>query len=187
MVKETIDFAKTALVLIDLQKGIVGVPGGDRVVENAAKLVDLFHRRGGFIVFVNVDFHDGKDVLKPPTDRPFPAGERADDWAVLDPRLDIGNQDYRLTKRQWGAFFGTDLDLQLRRRGIDTIVLGGISTNRGVEGTAREAFHYGYHQFFIGDAMTAHSEEEHRASIQFIFPYIGRVRSTDGFIKQADE
>lgn len=187
MGKAKIDFKKTALVLIDLQKGLVGVPGGDKVVENAAKLVNLFHRQHGFIVFVNVDFHDGEDRLSPLTDRPALAMKMPEDWAVLDPRLDVGNTDYRLTKRQWGAFFGTDLDLQLRRRGIDTIVLCGISTNRGVESTAREAFQYGYNQYFIEDAMTAHTEEEHQVSVKLIFPYIGKVRSAGDFIRQASE
>jgi nicotinamidase-related amidase len=70
-------------------------------------------------------------------------------WAEFVPELEVSTDDYVVTKRQWGAFFGTDLDLQLRRRGIDTIVLGGISTNIGVESTAREAFQYSYQQIFI--------------------------------------
>ncbi|MDN4074057.1 isochorismatase family protein [Fictibacillus sp. CENA-BCM004] len=81
-----------------------------------------------------------------------------------------------------GAFFGTDLDLQLRRRGIDTIVLCGIATNIGVESTAREAFQFGYNQVFITDAMVSFSQEEHDASCRFIFPKIGKVRTTDEFL-----
>ncbi len=126
-------------------------------------------------------------MLRPLTDKPTLSLKTPDDWAVLDPQLDIQEKDYRLTKRQWGAFFGTDLDLQLRRRGINTIVLGGISTNRGVESTAREAFQYGYNQVFIEDAMTAHTEDEHLASVRFVFPHIGRVRRTRDFIEQAGQ
>ncbi len=93
-----------------------------------------------------------KDALTPETDqKPSAPQERPADWAEFDPRLNVQENDYIVTKRQWGAFFGTDLDLRkkLRRRGIDTIVLCGIATNIGVESTAREAFQYGYNQIFI--------------------------------------
>ncbi len=81
-------------------------------------------------------------------------------------------------KRQWGAFYGTELDLQLRRRGIDTILLAGISTNIGVESTARDAYERGYEQVFVEDAMTARDAGEHAHTVRLIFPRIGRVRST---------
>ena len=83
------------------------------------------------------------------------------------------------TKRQWGAFYGTELDLQLRRRGIDTIVLCGVSTNIGVETTAREAYQRGYNQVFVKDGMAANSKDEHETTIKFIFPRIGLLRTTD--------
>lgn len=180
-----LDFAKTALVLIDLQQGIVRMTNGQDVVDNAAKLVRLFREKGGFIAFVNVNFHDGKDSLKPATDNPpQAAGARPADWAVFVPELEVGAGDYVVTKRQWGAFFGTDLDLQLRRRGIDTIVLGGISTNIGVETTAREAFQLGYDQVFATDAMKASSQEEHDASCKHIFPRIGKLRTTEQIVSE---
>ncbi|MDP4155091.1 MAG: isochorismatase family protein [Bacillota bacterium] len=180
-----IDFKKTALVLIDLQKGIVAAPGGKQVLENAVKLVDLFRKNNGFISFVRVSFLDGKDSLHPivdPTDTP--AVNRQAGWDELVPELGVSENDYVITKRQWGAFFGTDLDLQLRRRGIDTIVLCGIATNIGVESTAREAFQYGYNQIFITDAMTTFSQEAHEATIRFIFPRIGKLRTTEDFLSQ---
>lgn len=179
-----IDYQKTALVLVDLQKGIVKVPGGQEVVANALKLVKLFRESGGFISFVRVDFLDGTDALKPITDLPANAVQRAADWALLVPELDVKATDHVVTKRQWGAFYGTDLDLQLRRRGIDTIVLGGIATNIGVESTAREAFQAGYHQIFITDAMTTFTAEEHDATCRFIFPRIGRLRTTEAFLSE---
>jgi nicotinamidase-related amidase len=180
-----IDYRKTALVLIDLQKGIVNMSNGQAVVEKAAQLVELFRQKRGFIVFVNVDFHDGRDQLKPSTDQATnvltqpPVG-----WAEFVPELEVSADDYVVTKRQWGAFFGTDLDLQLRRRGIDTIVLGGISTNIGVESTAREAFQYSYHQIFITDAMKASTIQEHEASCNYIFPRIGKLRTVEQFLAE---
>lgn len=106
------------------------------------------------------------------------------DWAEFVPEIGVQDGDYTVTKRQWGAFFGTDLDLQLRRRGIDTIVLCGIATNIGVESTAREAFQLGYQQIFITDAMSTFSDEEHEATLHFIFPRIGKSRTTEEFLEQ---
>lgn len=187
MNKLQIVYKKTALVIIDLQKGIVKLPGGNEVVEKAIQLVKQFREKDGFISFVNVDYIDGKDALKPLTDsNPSPI-QRPDDWAELVPELGVGEKDYIVTKRQWGAFFGTDLDLQLRRRGIDTIVLCGIATNIGVESTAREAFQYGYNQIFITDAMTTFTKEEHEATCKFIFPKIGKVRTVQQFLNEVDE
>jgi nicotinamidase-related amidase len=182
-----IDFQKTALVIIDLQKGIVKLSNGQEIVEKAEQLVKLFRQRDGFISFVNVDYHDGKDYLKPSTDQLANSVKLPDDWADFAPELGVGSNDYVVTKRQWGAFFGTDLDLQLRRRGIDTIVLCGIATNIGVESTAREAFQFGYHQIFITDAMTTFSKEEHEASCKYIFPKIGKLRTVQQFVSEVNE
>lgn len=184
MKMKDIDFTKTALVLIDLQKGIVPI-GGDEIVEKSVQLVNRFREQNGFISFVRVDFQDGKDALTPETDqKPSAPQERPADWAEFDSRLNVQETDYIVTKRQWGAFFGTDLDLQLRRRGINTIVLCGIATNIGVESTAREAFQYGYNQIFITDAMATFTKEEHEATLSYIFPKIGKLRTTQQFLTE---
>ncbi len=147
--------------------------------------MNRFREQNGFISFVRVDFQDGKDALTPETDqKPSAPQERPADWAEFDPRLNVQENDYIVTKRQWGAFFGTDLDLQLRRRGIDTIVLCGIATNIGVESTAREAFQYGYNQIFITDAMATFTKEEHEATLSYIFPKIGKLRTTQQFLTE---
>ncbi|WP_412886803.1 isochorismatase family protein [Bacillus sp. 1P06AnD] len=183
----TIDFKKTALVIIDLQKGIVGLsPEGSAIVGRAAKLADVFRREGGFIANVHVDFLDGRDKLDPATDYMANSSTAPADWSDFVPELKVGKGDYVVTKRQWGAFFGTDLDLQLRRRGIDTIVLCGIATNIGVETTAREAFQYGYNQIFITDAMATFSKEEHEATCVYIFPKIGKVRTLEAFLAEIE-
>jgi len=130
---------------------------------------------------VNVSFHrDFRDRLDPPADAPqqFNPGGLPPDWAELAPELDVQPGDLRITKRQWGAFYGTDLDLQLRRRGVRTVTLGGIATNFGVESTAREAYERGYHQILVEDAMTSVSAEAHEFVVRNIFPRIGQVRST---------
>jgi nicotinamidase-related amidase len=175
----------TALVLVDLQKGIVGTdtaPRGSReVIDNAARLAVAVRGRGGFVVLVRVAASaDGKDMLHPLLDPGAPpwSSARSPDWAEIVPELAGHPGDHLLTKKQWGAFYGTDLDLQLRRRGISTILLCGISTCFGVESTARDAYERGYEQVFIEDAMSARSAADHEHTVTRIFPRMGRVRST---------
>ncbi|MCJ8014225.1 hydrolase [Paenibacillus sp. KQZ6P-2] len=175
---------KTALVVIDLQQGIAiaarqSAPyTSAEVIQNASKLVDAFTEKGGFVVFVKVSWLDGKDMLKPDADFKAPPMQMPEGWDRLAPEFADVQSAHVITKRQWGAFFGTDLDLQLRRRGIDTIVLCGISTSIGVDTTAREAYQHGYHQVFAEDAMTASTQAEHDYVCQTIFPRIGKVRTS---------
>jgi len=179
-----IEPAKTALVVIDLQRGIVASPAmphsSAEVIGRAARLAAALRSAGGTVVFVHVTpSADGKDGLRPITDATQPArGSMPPDWAEFVPELGIAPSDIVITKRQWGAFYGTELDLQLRRRGVDTIVLCGISTSIGVESTARDAFERSYNQIFVEDAMAARDPEEHRHTVETVFPRLGRVRST---------
>ncbi len=103
-------------------------------------------------------------------------------WWVYPPALGKQDSDIEVTKRQWGAFYGTDLELQLRRRGIDTIILCGISTNIGVESTARNARELGFSLVIAEDACSAASAEQHQGSMTHIFPRIARVRSTEDIL-----
>ena len=142
--------ATTALVVIDLQRGIVANPatphGPKEVVARTARMVKAFRAAGGTVVLVHVTrSRDGRDGLKPITDASGPVGRISGsplptDWSEIVPELEPEKADVVIAKRQWGAFYGTELDLQLRRRGVGTIVLCGISTNVGVESTARDAF-----------------------------------------------
>jgi nicotinamidase-related amidase len=179
-----LDLSRTALVLIDLQQGIVAMPtaprSGPDVLKNAVRLADTFRRAGALVVLVHVGFSgDGRDMLKPEVDSPMQGGARPANWMELVPEIGPRPGDLVIFKHQWGAFYGTELDLQLRRRGITTIVLGGIATNIGVESTARDAYERGYAQIFVEDAMASRTEEGHTFTVRHIFPLIGRVRSTD--------
>jgi len=176
-----LDATTTALVLIDLQKGIVSRPtvphSGSEVLKTAIELADRFRQAGATVVLVNVGFSpDMKDALRQPVDQPpaippggFPAGFMDLAEGLAQPG------DLRITKRQWGAFHGTELDLQLRRRGIQTIVLGGIATNAGVESTARQAWENGYAVVLAEDATSGMSAEMHEFAIKNIFPRVSRV------------
>lgn len=136
----------TALVVIDLQKGITAMPAkpynAKAVVANAAKLAKVFRKNNMPVFLVRVSTSaDGKDRLAPIIDgeNPWANRQMPADYSEIVPKLGPEPTDFVITKKQWGAFYGTDLDLQLRRRKIDTIVLCGISTNVGVESTARFA------------------------------------------------
>jgi len=176
----------TALVVIDLQKGIAtaGRPLGpysvEIVVRNAARLAEAFRKKGMpvFLVHVVATTADRLNVLADEAparpSAPWPA-EASEFVPAIGPK----EGDLTITKKQWGAFYGTELELQLRRRGIRTIVLCGISTNYGVESTARFAYEYGFQQVFAEDAMGSSTAEMHRAAIDIALRRIGRVRTTD--------
>lgn len=179
-----LDKKSTAFVVIDLQKGIAAMGrqlapyGSDTVIRNAASIADAFRKNGMPVFLVHVVASE-KDRLNLTVDEnPWSGGgQRPADWADIVAELGPKDADVIITKRQWGAFYGTDLELQLRRRGIKTIVLCGISTTHGVESTARFAYEYGFEQVFAEDAMTAMSREMHDGSISN-FRRMGRVRKT---------
>lgn len=176
--------ATTALVVIDLQEGILPFAGGPHaasdVVARAAKLAAKFRANGSPVVMVRVGWSDDyADALKQPVDARAPANALPENWWRYPAALGKGDSDLEVTKRQWGAFYGTDLELQLRRRGVDTIVLCGISTNIGVESTARNAWELGFGLVIAEDACSAASTEQHQSSMTHIFPRIARVRSVE--------
>ncbi len=180
----------TALVLIDLQKGIVGTPtqpySGSEVLARGRQLARLFRAAGAPVILVNVAFSaDRGDALNAPVDQPMriPPGGFPEDWADLADEL-AEPSDLRITKHQWGAFYGTDLDLQLRRRGITTVVIGGIATNIGVESTARAAHEHGYAVVLVEDACAGRSGDMHAFAFQRIFPLLARVTMADDVVLQ---
>jgi nicotinamidase-related amidase len=99
------------------------------------------------------------------------------DWSEFVPEITPLSSDVVIAKKQWGSFYGIELELQLRRRGMETIVLCGISTEYGVESTAWFAYEMGFRQVFAEDAMTSGSADAHHAAVNFILKRMGRVRS----------
>jgi nicotinamidase-related amidase len=174
---------RAALVVIDLQRGIVSrnvTPhSGSEVVRNAAKLASAFRTAALPVIWVHVSYRAAQeDMLKPLVDNPPQTTTPAPGWDDLVPELGVTDRDVVITKRNWGAFYGTDLDLHLRRRGVTRIAICGISTNIGVESTARDAYERNYKLLFIEDAMAAMSDEEHEHSCKRLFPRMGIVRTT---------
>ena len=177
----SIDKKKTALVVIDLQKGILAFPAAPNaskdVVTNCAKIIKSFRSNHMPVFLVHVNSNEYTS-LNPKADFSMNPGTLPKDWAEFVPELGKDKDDIIITKHQWGAFHDTGLDMQLRRRKIDTIVLCGIATSYGVESTARDAYELGYHQVFPEDAMTSLNAEEHKSTINNIFPKMGLVRKT---------
>lgn len=176
-----LDRATTALVLIDLQRGILANPlaphSAEQVLGSAALLTNAFRAAHALVVLVRVDFSEGgADRLDLPVDVPYRPGPLPADWAVLHPSLGSAPSDVLITKRQWSAFYGTELDLQLRRRGITTVVLGGVATNFGVESTARDAWQANYAVVVVEDACSSLAPELHGFAVTKIFPRIARIR-----------
>lgn len=182
MDKLEIDKASSALVLIDLQHSSVAralAPySSQAVVGNCVLLAQEMRSRGGMVIFVRVLVND---MLALPADAPL---RRADapaappDAAQLVSEAGVEASDIVITKRQWGAFYGTELDQLLRRRHINTLILGGIATNYGVESTARAAFDRGFQLVLVEDAMSSLSAEAHEFACRNVFRAMGRVRST---------
>jgi nicotinamidase-related amidase len=168
---------KTALIVIDLQKGIVGMsaahPGTD-VVKRAAALAEAFRRHRLPVVLVNVDsLAPGRTEQQAPNLAAFPA-----DWTELVPELNRQPEDHTATKRTWGAFTNTGLNEHLKSLGVTQVVIAGIATSAGVESTARQGHELGYHVTLAVDAMTDRSTEAHTNSITRIFPRLGETGTT---------
>src|ERR1700757_5191548 len=150
---------KTALVVIDLQKGIVGMPTvhpSAEIVKRAAALADAFRRYGIPVVLVNVDGLAPGRTEQAPNLRAFPA-----DWTELVPELNRRPTDHTVTKRTWGAFTGTGLSEHLKSLGVTQVAIAGIATSAGVESTARQAHELGYNVALAVDAMTDRSADAH--------------------------
>lgn len=184
MALTTID-DKAALVVIDLQKGIVGLPVAhpvDEIVQRSASLAAAFRRHGLPVVLVNVT-GGAPGRTEAGGARPTPPPDWADLVEELQPQL----ADHLVTKQRWGAFHGTSLDADLHERGVTQVVLAGVATSIGVESTARAAFEHGYHVVLATDAMTDMDADAHHSSIERIFPKLGETGTTAEILDMLDK
>jgi nicotinamidase-related amidase len=175
---------KTALVVIDLQKGIVGFPvvhpmGG--VLASARALAAAFRRHGLPVVLVNATGVAPGRAEQGHSLEGMPA-----DWADLVPELDAQPSDLLVTKRTWGAFTNTDLEARLKALGVTQVVVCGVATSFGVESTARHANELGFNVTLALDAMTDMSLQAHDNSVARIFPRLGETGSTQEIVDLLD-
>jgi nicotinamidase-related amidase len=182
-----LDLQDSALVLVDLQRGplaLAAAPrGGDDVLANSLRLAEAFREAGALVIVVHASaIGDGSDRLRTPVDEPVPLPHPIpDDFFALPAEIKAA-ADIFVVKRQWGAFYGTDLDLQLRRRGLRKVVVGGLLTNFGAESTIRAAWEHGYEVIVAEDTLSALTAEDHDFAVRRVFPRLGRVRSTDDLV-----
>ncbi len=165
-----------ALVVIDLQKGVVALPTVhpmSEITDRVARLARAFRAHGLPVVLVNVT---GRAPGR--TEHTFNFSPPVD-WSELVPELDRQPTDHTVTKQTVGAFYGTALEQILRRRGVTQVFLAGVATASGVEATARNAYDHGYHVALVVDAMTDRDADAHRNSVEKIFPRIGETATTD--------
>ena len=166
-----------ALVVIDLQKGIVSMPTvhpSAEIVSRAGQLAKAFRKRGLPVVLVNVSGAAPGRTDAGPRNFSFPP-----DWTDLVPELDHQPSDLTITKQRWGAFLGTSLDADLRQRGVTQIVIAGVATTAGVESTARSAYDLGYNVALVLDAITDRDADAHRNAVEKIFPRISETANTE--------
>ncbi len=171
----------SALIVIDLQKGVAGLPTvhpAGEIIGRAAQLARAFREQGLPVVLVSVTGVAPGRTDAGPRKFSFPA-----DWTELVPELEQHPGDHIVTKQRWGAFIGTTVDDYLRRRGVTQVVLTGISTSAGVESTARSAYDYGYNVTLVVDAMTDRDADAHRHSVEKIFPRLGETDTTNNVLK----
>ena len=174
--------AKTALVVIDLQAGILARPCAPHasadVLDRSVAMCSRFRAAGGHVVLVRVSFAaDESDVLSQPCDEPTPRGDPPGGTSC---RRRSGPERATSTSRSTSGVRSMERSsiCSSRRRGVTTLVMCGISTNFGVESTAREAWERNYALIFAEDAMTSANADAHAFAVKTIFPRLGRVRST---------
>lgn len=166
----------TALIVVDLQAGLTGLPTvhplGD-IVANTAALADAFRAEGLPVVLVNV-----AGTAPGRTERGDGARDLPDGFTDLLPALDQQSGDKTVTKYTWGAFHNTDLADHLDKLGVTQVVITGVATSFGVESTARQAHEHGYHVTLVTDAMTDIDLAAHDNSTRHVFPALGETGAT---------
>jgi nicotinamidase-related amidase len=170
----------TALIVVDLQKGIITSPfihPITAVIEQNRALLLAFRQRDLPVVLVNVAGGAPGRTEQPRRYPTLPEG-----FSDLIPELDRQSSDIVVTKRTWGAFASTDLEAQLKSRGVTQVVVTGVATGTGVESTARQAYELGFNVTLALDAMTDSRPEAHENSITHVFPRLGETGLTQDIL-----
>jgi nicotinamidase-related amidase len=159
---------KTSLIVVDLQKGIINSPfihpvAG--VIERTCALLDAFRQHDLPVVLVNV-----AGGAPGRTEQPRRFSTLSEGFSDLIPELDRHFSDIVVTKRTWGAFASTDLETQLKAKGVTQVVVTGVATGTGVEATARQAYEQGFNVTLAVDVMTDARPEAHEYSLASVFP-----------------
>jgi nicotinamidase-related amidase len=171
---------KSALIVVELQKGVVSLAAAhplDGVVQRVVALTEAFRGHGLPVVLVNVAGGAPGRTEQPRVHREFPAG-----WTDLIPGLNRQPQDHVVTKHRSGAFTNTGLQAHLKALDVTQVVIVGVATSNGVEVTARQAYEFGFNVTLATDAMTDKQVDAHDYSVTRIFSRIGETGTTQRII-----
>ena len=197
---DTVDPARTALVVVDLQNGFMA-PGQPAEIAQAREIVPAVNRlaaatraAGGTVVWI-------QNTITPESEQSWSVylGNFADDeWGprmrraftpgdfghALYSSLAVRTGDLTVRKYRFSALVqgASDLDAILRARGIDTLIIAGTATNVCCESTARDAMMLNYKVFFMSDANACRTDQEHNATLAILMGMFADVRSTDEMI-----
>jgi nicotinamidase-related amidase len=172
--------AQTALIIVDLQKGLMGFPflhPVGAVLSNARLLADRFRALRLPVVLVNV-----AGSAPGRTERARPEQNWPEGWTDVVPEIGQRPGDITVTKRTWGAFTRTDLEARLRELGVTQVIIAGVATGTGVEATARQAYELGFNVTLAVDAMTDQRDVAHEYSLAHVFPRLGETGTTQAIL-----
>ncbi|HUP31240.1 MAG TPA: cysteine hydrolase [Usitatibacter sp.] len=199
MSEERLDPARTCLLLFDLLEGHVNRDDASRarfrpVIANAEALLHAARVDDVMVAYAHADhradratsartLRDSDNRLAPlqagdPAERHMPVITGGTPEARIVRELAPEPGDYMVPKHRWSAFHGTYLELALRTRGVDTIILCGGSTDVGVASTAYAARDLDYNLVVASDACTSPEQDNHAQFMRRIFPRMARVRTT---------
>ena len=192
----TIDNARTALLVMDLENDIVHEDGAFKdfgfaamvkqndVFGKTARLLDATRRSGVKVIYISIKFRSGYPE-RPANCGLFEALVGANalvegTWgAEIHEAVAPQEGEAVVTKRGVSAFFGSDLAPILTTAGIGTLLLSGVATNFVVEGTAREATDRGYNVVIVGDCCASVSQEAHDAALTVVLPFLATISNLD--------
>lgn len=193
---ETLDPAKTALVIVDMQNYYMATgqqaacPVAQRIVPNVNRLAETLRRAGGIVIWlqnlvpgeslrswsvVHERFHEEARMVRMESLQP-------DAWPFqLWSQLETRPEDIRVTKRRYSAFIpgSSDIEPALREHGIHTILVTGVATNVCCDSTARDAMMMNYRSVMVSDGCAAATDQEHASALCNFYLYFGDVQSTN--------
>jgi ureidoacrylate peracid hydrolase len=204
-----IDIEKTALLFFDMLNGFYHEAGDAKkarmkpMIDNAVRLMKdgrqakmpIFFAKGNHrpdgMTASNV-LTDTDNALKPWPNgvirRGLPVAVEGSSSSQVIPELDPCPEDYYIVKNRWSAFHQTFLDLALRTRGINTIIISGASTDIGVTATVFAGRDMDYHMIIVRDACASvYDAEVHEMLMDRVLPRMCQVRTTDEVLRMIVE
>lgn len=183
--------SQTALVLVDIQNFTVALDTqphtGRQVLERAAQVAAACRSKGVLVVLIRVESGPGNVLsLKPRLDGKAAVWNLPPGAHDFPAELAVSPEDVVVTKYNWGGFYGTDLDIQLRRRGVTTLLTGGLVTDIGLDTTMRQAHERGYDQVVMTDVCGGFAQRDHDYSLEVVFPRIARMRTSAEVLRELE-